>query len=97
MRKRTRAVDWDDTLVDVKTQEWLPNAPQALRTLLHDGPVIIYTCRANWPEGLASIEAKLQETFTLHWRTLGLSIVGTRFTGDWAQTLRELQRGTVLC
>lgn len=59
--------DWDDTIVDARTQEWLPAnegdiAPlDALKTLLRNGHrVIINTCRANWPEGHASVEAKLQ-------------------------------------
>lgn len=56
----TVATDWDGTLVDTKTQEWLPGALDALKTLLREGHrVIVHTCRANWPEGLASIEAKL--------------------------------------
>lgn len=56
------AVDWDDTLVDARTQEWLPGAKAALHQLLSEfRTVIIHTCRANWPEGLAQIEAKLAE------------------------------------
>ncbi len=56
----TVAIDWDDTLVNVKTQEWLPGAVEALQKFLAQGDsVVIFTCRANWPEGLASIEQKL--------------------------------------
>lgn len=56
------AIDWDDTLVDVKTQEWLPTARSAIVQLRAKGyEPFIHTCRANWPEGLASIEAKLRE------------------------------------
>lgn len=102
MKKLTRAVDWDDTLVDARTQEWLPNAINALKALLAQGPVIIHTCRANWPEGLASVEQKLDQAFTCHWRQTGLTIAAKpsaavyidnqalRFNGDWAATLREL-------
>lgn len=58
----TLAVDWDDTLVDARTQEWLPDAVLALRELQALGyKLILHTCRANWPEGLASIEAKLSQ------------------------------------
>lgn len=53
------AVDFDGTLVD-KQLEWLPGAVDALRRMLHVGHrVTIHTCRANWPEGIASVEAKL--------------------------------------
>lgn len=57
---RPLAVDWDDTLVDAQTQEWLPGARTAIIQLRIRGyEPFIHTCRANWPEGLASIEAKL--------------------------------------
>lgn len=97
-------MDWDDCLVDVTTQEWLPGALVALRRLLCENrAVIIHTCRANWPEGLAQIEAKLDESLTKQWRAAfrGLRIIGkpsadayidnlaVRFTGDWPRALRE--------
>lgn len=54
------AIDWDSTLVDPVTQEWLPGARTAIIKLRTRGyEPFIHTCRANWPEGLASIEAKL--------------------------------------
>lgn len=90
----TVAVDWDDTLVDAKSQEWLPDALEALRRLLRDGHrVIIHTCRANWPEGLASIEAKLEQAgvsgvrvWTEHGKPhahLYVDNLAVRFDGDW--------------
>lgn len=56
------AVDWDGTLVDARSQEWLPGAQAALRQLKARGyEVFIHTCHANWPEGAAAVEAKLAE------------------------------------
>lgn len=50
------AVDWDDTVVDVDTKAWFPLARAALRALLGRGyTIVIHTCRANWPEGLAEV------------------------------------------
>lgn len=61
MANRTLCIDWDDTLVDAKTQEWLPGAAEAFRLLLTQWrTVIVHTCRANWPEGVAQIEAKIE-------------------------------------
>lgn len=106
------AVDWDGTVVDPKTQEWLPGrvgdlAPLvALRRLLRDGHrVTLLTCRANWPEGLASIEAKLHEA------GLGAVTVWTRegkphahvyvdnqsfppFRGEWSALLAHVEKTT---
>ena len=55
-------IDWDQTLVDTKTQEWLPGALERLRRMVADGDdVFVHTCHANWPEGRASVEAKLAQ------------------------------------
>lgn len=54
------AIDWDDTLVDARSQDWLDGAEHALRELHAMGhKLVIHSCRTGWPEGLASIEAKL--------------------------------------
>ncbi len=54
------SLDWDDTLVNVHTQQWLPGALERIRAHQRDGDtVFIHTCRANWPEGRASVEAAL--------------------------------------
>lgn len=59
---RAVACDWDDVLVDAKTQQWLPGAQQALRELISMFPrVFIHTCRANWPEGLAQVRHALAD------------------------------------
>lgn len=56
------ALDWDNTLVNTQTQDWLPGARTAIRSLQARGyDVLIHSCRANWPEGLAAIKAKLAE------------------------------------
>ena len=53
------AVDWDATLVDGE-QSWLPGATVALSGLLAGGhSIVIHSCRANWPEGLAQIRRTL--------------------------------------
>lgn len=55
------AVDWDDTLVNQKTQELLPGAKQFIHALLSQyRHVVVYTCRANYAEGKAAVEAQLE-------------------------------------
>lgn len=98
------ACDWDDTLVDVKTKEWLPGAKVTLTEWLSTGHrVIVHTCRANWPEGLAEIQQTLAKAHLLHPK---LTIVGkpnadvyvdnqaAEFGGDWAAT-RLTVRGRI--
>ena len=60
MTRPVLAVDWDGTLVDTPTQEWLPGAQDALRALLKSGyTILIHTCRANYTAGLKMVEEKL--------------------------------------
>lgn len=103
----TVASDWDGTLVDSKTQDWLPGALEALKRLLRDGHrVIIHTCRANWPEGLASIEAKLALAGVrgAHvWTGAGkphahiyVDNQAVTFEGDWAPILTHISSSTPL-
>jgi hypothetical protein len=57
----TIAVDWDGVLVD-RRQKWLPGAPEALIEMLGRGfDIVIHTCRANWPEGLADVETMMRQ------------------------------------
>lgn len=56
----TLAVDWDNTLVHEKTQEWLGGAEEALRALLKSGfTVWIHTCRGNYGAGREMVVSKL--------------------------------------
>lgn len=56
----TIAIDWDDTLVDHETQEWLEGAQEALRALLKSGfTVWIHSCRANYQAGQELVVSKL--------------------------------------
>lgn len=71
---RTVCVDWDDTLVDAKTQEWLPGAQEALAQLLTQfRQVIVYTAHANWPEGFAAVEAKLEQAVAKPWHSASIT------------------------
>lgn len=99
----TLAVDWDNTLIDYRTKEWLPGAREALSScLMGKRKVVIHSCTANWPEGLASIEAKLRSDgflghplLTIHTgpgkpiADLYVDDKGLRFDGDWPAVLRH--------
>ena len=99
---RTVAIDWDGTLVDATTQQWLPDAVNALYAMVTAEPrcrVVIHSCRANSPSGLAQIEQTLS---AMPWLYRSVKVVGKpdadvyvdnlalRFTGDWKQTMREI-------
>ena len=101
--KGTVACDWDGTLVDPATQEWLPGGLMALKQMLVQyRRVLIHTSRANWAEGRAQIEAKLEQALTKPGRVMygdQLQVVpkpladvyvdnkALRFEGDWGRTL----------
>lgn len=93
-------LDWDDTLVDTASQEWLPDAEWALGRMVKAGwSVTVLSCRASWPEGRASIEAKLDGS--------RLSVVDVtdvkppadvyvddralRFEGDWSSIFSDIK------
>lgn len=106
-RLRTRALDWDGTLVDPQSQEWLPGARLGLLSLLQESrAIIVHTCRANWPEGRAAIEAKLESEPALrHYLRAGvLTMEGKpraddyldnqaiHFSGSWPKALLDLRQ-----
>ena len=93
------AVDWDGTLVDPLTQEWLEDAEWALGRMIQAGwKVTVFSCRAGWPEGLASIAAKLDES-----RLSSVDVTNEKpdadvfvddkalsFDGDWSAVLADI-------
>jgi hypothetical protein len=98
------AVDWDDTLVDVRTGEWITGAADALHELRRrQFNVIIWSCRANWQEGLDSIVEKLYEiglvpdgkTLSIVGKPMALAYIddkALRFQGDWQDVLVDVYR-----
>lgn len=98
------AVDWDDTLVDAKTQAWQDGALAVLqRWLIAGDKVIVHSCRANWPEGRQQIVAALKAARLDHPH---VSVEGkpqaddyidnlaVRHTGDWAETEQNAVSGS---
>lgn len=92
------AVDWDDTLVDARSQEWLPGAVVALRTFRNGGGVFVHSCRASWPGGLDQIRLKLRSAGFGDVRVVPkpqadryVDNLGWHFPGSWAAVdLKEL-------
>jgi hypothetical protein len=91
-------MDWDGVLVDEESQEWLDGALEFLHRLKRRGfKVIVHTCRANWPEGLAAVKSKLAEAqLDLPvWDQPGKPYCRVyvddhayHFSGDWSQPLK---------
>ena len=93
------AVDWDNTLVDSASQEWLPDAQWALGRMVRAGwKVTVLSCRASWPEGLAAITAKLDAsrlsavdvTDVKPEADVYLDDRALRFGGDWAEVFADI-------
>lgn len=96
-------LDWDGTLVDAQSQEWLPDAEWALGRMVKAGwKVTVLSCRASWPEGRASIEAKLDDS-----RLSAIDVTdvkpqadvyvddkAVRFGGDWAAIFSDIREAT---
>lgn len=92
-------LDWDDTLVDVATQEWLPDAEWALGKMVKAGwKVTVLSCRASWPEGAAAIAAKLDAsrlsavdvTDVKPAASVYIDDKALRYEGDWSSLLSQM-------
>jgi hypothetical protein len=96
------AVDWDGTLVDGRTQAWLPGAEHALGVLVgRCRSLTVHTCHANWPEGRAQVEAKLdtvlagpaRERVCVMGKPAADFYIGDNdlhHGGDWSETLEAV-------
>lgn len=99
-------IDWDGTVVDVHTQDWLNDTTmhpeEALRRIIKAGHrPIIHSCRANWPEGLASIKTKLSTAGILIpvWSDEGkpscdlyIDDHGVHYGNNWGDIVQQLER-----
>ena len=93
----TVALDWDGTLVDTKTQKWLPGALEFVRAAVAaKRGVVIHSSRANSPQGLQTIEETLQaaglppfKIFPKPHADLYVDNQALRFTGDWNDVYRH--------
>lgn len=94
------AVDFDGVLLDRSTREPIPGAYSALRKLSHKHGLMIHTCRREGDPVLdqAVRNVLAHKTPLSIWRGEGkpeadiyLDDHALRFTGDWAQTMREIK------
>ena len=94
----TFCIDWDGTIVDPKTQEWLPGAQAGLRRLhLAAHTVVVLSSRASWDGGRDQIERKLRDhrlSFAIEAKPLAdLYIDDRAFRFDnWPDTLAAIKR-----
>lgn len=98
------AVDWDGTLVDTKTQAWLPDAEWALNKMLGRHEVVVHTCRVLYPEGKTWVEQRLQEHAPRQYGLGRLTVaakpqadryidnLAVTFDGNWPELIRRLPR-----
>ncbi len=93
-------VDWDDTLVDAKTQEWLDGAREGLIRLMRQGhePVIM-SRRAAWAGGVTQIQttlaaARLADIQVIEKPNVDLIVDNDalRFEGNWSDTTAEIRK-----
>lgn len=91
-------VDWDQTLVDTESQEWLPGALDALRWMRGRGvKVIIHSVRAEREYGRSQIEDKLRkhkldfEVLPKPYADFYIDDKGYAFQGTWAKVIKDLR------
>lgn len=96
----TFCIDWDDTLVDAKTQQWLDGAETALRHLHVTGhTLIVFTSRAGYASGRAQVEAQLARvgvTASVVAKPHADLYIDNRafhFDGDWPEVIRLIHHG----
>lgn len=91
-------LDWDGTLVDAATQEWLPGAREALKRLTRMGHrFVILSARAGWDGGRDQIRSKLAsagydvEVYAKPRVDVIVDNNAIEFTGDWSQVLSRIR------
>ena len=92
--------DWDDTLVDAHSQQWLDGAERTLRHLYLRGHTLtVMSARAGFPAGRQQIEDKLAqlglelEVYAKPQADLYIDDRAYRFDGDWDALTRRIRRG----
>lgn len=95
-------IDWDGTLVDTGSQEWLPGAQEALRALLKRGyKITIHSSRANWEGGMEQIRLVLGKRLADQVELAGKPVadlyidnLALTFAGDWTPILAQLRHAS---
>ena len=92
--------DWDDTLVDAQSQQWLDGAERTLRHLYLRGHTLtVMSARARFPVGRQQIEDRLAEIgvpLAVHAKPAADLYVDDRayrFDGDWDALVHQIRRG----
>ena len=92
--------DWDDTLVDAHSQQWLDGAERTLRHLYLRGHTLtVMSARARFPVGRQQIEDRLAqlglelEVYAKPQADLYIDDRAYLFDGDWDALTRRIRRG----
>jgi ribonuclease HI len=94
-------LDWDQTLVDAKTQEWLPGALDGLRWLRRQKhTVVIHSVRADSDYGRDQILGALQrhkfkfEVFAKPAADLYVDDKAVAFAGSWPEVIKAVRNAS---